>query len=159
MENIKEYVEKGEYAPKLDLEFVKRKNVALIIKYLDNYLFLKWNEKLNYRSLVTGGIEENESIMQCAIRELSEETGYYDIKKLELVDAINISKFYVEHKKQNREALYFPVLVELNSLEKRDISEEEKEQHDFVWLKLSEVKEFGLFENHIYMFYKIFEGV
>ena len=41
-------------------------------------------------------------------RELIEETGYYDIKQIQPVKAINISKFFVEHKQQNREAIYYP---------------------------------------------------
>lgn len=55
-----------------------------------------------------------------------EETGYYDIKQIKPVTGVNISKFFVEHKLQNREAIYYPYLVILNSKEQKDISEKEQ---------------------------------
>lgn len=54
--------------------------------------------------------------MEDNIKFYFEETGYYDIKSIKPVDAINVSRFFVEHKNQNREAIYYPYLVELNSL-------------------------------------------
>lgn len=113
---MKEYIEPGEYAPKPNIPFTERKNIALIIYYENKFCLLKYNN-VNYKSLVTGGIEELESPKACAIRELEEETGYYDIDKIiEVEKGIHAAKFYVEHKKQNRKAYYYPYLIILKSL-------------------------------------------
>ena len=159
MENVLEkdyyvYVEKGKYAPKEGFDIVRRENVALIIHYNDQYLFLSWNEVDYQNSLVTGGIDEGESREDAAFREIIEETGYYDIKDIVLVDAINISKFFVEHKGENREAIYYPYLITLNSLNMNPIAEEEKREHTSIWVSKDELESVDLFENHKYMLEK-----
>ena len=61
MENIDfEYIEKGEYAPRENYPWVKRENIAIIVQYKDEYLFLAWNEVNYQNSLVTGGIKKKE---------------------------------------------------------------------------------------------------
>lgn len=77
MENIDfEYIEKGEYAPRENYPWVKRENIAIIVQYKDEYLFLAWNEVNYQNSLVTGGIKKKEKKEDAIKRELEEETGY-----------------------------------------------------------------------------------
>jgi hypothetical protein len=152
------YIEKGPYAPREDLPFVKRENVALVIKYLNSYMFLSWNKVGYQKSLVTGGIDSNETKEAAVERELLEETGYYDIESIIPIPAINISKFFVEHKNQNREATYYPYLVILNSLKQQEISEEEKQEHSLIWVLKDKLDEIDLFENHRYMLNKAIEN-
>lgn len=148
-DNVKFYfTEKGEYAPKDGLPYVRRKNIAAIIKFEDQYLFLSWNETNYSNSLVTGGVDEGEVCEEAVKREVIEETGYFDIKSITKVDCINVSRFYVEHKNQNREAVYYPYLVELGSLDKRDVEEYEKKEHTCVWVPKDELDKVPLFENH-----------
>lgn len=142
------YTETGSYAPKEGLPFVRRNNIAAIIKYKSAYLFLSWNEVNYENSLVTGGIDEEEEHEKALIREIEEETGYFDIKKITPVDAVNVSRFYVEHKNQNREAVYYPYLVELNSLEKRNVDEFEMKEHTCIWVETDHLGEVHLFDNH-----------
>ncbi len=148
------YIEKGEYQPKEDLPFIKRENIAAIIRYQNRYLFLSWKE-VNYKnSLVTGGIDFNETKEEAVKREVIEETGYCDFKSITKVDCVNISKFFVEHKNQNREALYYPYLVVLNSLERRSITDDEQKEHQCIWVEEKELEELQLFENHKLMLNK-----
>ena len=142
------YTETGSYAPKEDLPFIRRNNMAAIIKYKSEYLFLSWNEVNYENSLVTGGIDEKEEHEKAVIREVIEETGYFDIKKITPIDAVNVSRFYVEHKNQNREAVYYPYLVELNSLEKRNVDAFERKEHTCIWVEKDHLEEIRLFENH-----------
>jgi hypothetical protein len=83
---------------------------------------------------------------------------YYDIKSITPISAINISKFFVEHKNQNREATYYPYLVILNSLNQQMVSEEEKQEHSLIWVLKDKLDEIDLFENHRYMLNKAIES-
>lgn len=142
------YEEKGEYAPKKGLNFVKRDNIAAIIKYEDEYLLLDYNNVNYSKSLVTGGIEDDEEMIEAVKREVIEETGYNDIKAIEPVDCVNISRFYVEHKNQNREATYYPFLVQLNSKKKEDIDIKELSEHKCFWIGEDKLDTIDIFENH-----------
>ena len=142
------YDETGEYAPRDGFEVVKRTNIAAIIKYQDEYLLLQYNNVNYSKSLVTGGIEWDEDMKDAVKREVIEETGYIDIDSIEFVDCVNISRFFVEHKKQNREATYYPFLVILKSKEKIDISSEEKNEHECVWVKEKDLENTNIFDNH-----------
>lgn len=140
--------ENGEYAPKSELDFVKRNNIAAIIKYKNEYLLLDYNNVNYSKSLVTGGIEQDEDMIDSVKREVIEETGYYDIGSIIPIDCINVSRFYVAHKNQNREATYYPFLVTLNSKNKIDITEDEIKEHKCIWIDEKELKDANIFENH-----------
>lgn len=142
------FTEKGEYASREGIPFVKRENVAAIIKYEDKYLLLSWNEVDYDKSLVTGGIDEGEDKIEAVKREVIEETGYHNFKSIEKVDCINVSRFYVEHKNQNREAIYYPYLVELSSLDKNEVDNFEEKEHTCIWLSEEEIDKIDIFDNH-----------
>jgi len=148
------YTEKGAYAPKKNLPFVKRNNIAAIVKYKNQYLFLSWNEVAYEKSLITGGIDEGEDSISALKREVTEETGYCDFKQITKVDCVNISRFFVEHKNQNREAIYYPYLVELNSLQKCEIQDYEQKEHSCIWVEEKDLSQVNLFENHRMMLEK-----
>ncbi len=148
------YEEKGAYAPKKDRPYVRRNNIAAIIKYHNRYLFLVWNEVDYGCSLVTGGIEDHEDLEAALVREVKEETGYYDIKRVVPIDCVNLSRFFVEHKDQNREAKYFPFLVELNSLNRHEMEAAEQKEHTCIWVEESDLGQMQMFENHKMMLKK-----
>lgn len=153
------YTEKGIYAPKDNLPFVKRKNIAAIIKYQTRYLFLSWNEVAYEKSLITGGIDEGEDNISALKREVIEETGYCDFKQITKVDCVNISRFFVEHKNQNREAIYYPYFVELNSLQKQEIQDCEQKEHSCIWIEEKDLNQVNLFENHRMMLEKSLQSI
>ena len=142
------FEEKGEYAPREGYEVVKRNNIAAIIKYQKEILLLNYNNVNYSMSLVTGGVEDGEEMLDAVRREVIEETGYSDIKSVTPIDCINISRFFVEHKNQNREATYYPFLVILNSKDRIEIAKEEANEHKCVWVPIEDLEATNIFDNH-----------
>ena len=64
------FEEKGAYAPREGFPFVTRKNIAAIVKFQSQYLFLSWNEVAYDGSLVTGGIDDGEDKESAVKREV-----------------------------------------------------------------------------------------
>ena len=87
-------------------------------------------------------------MIEAAKREVIEETGYLDIDSITPVNCVNISRFFVEHKSQNREATYYPFLVELKSKRKIDISDKEQKEHNCIWVKSTDLDKIDIFDNH-----------
>lgn len=60
-----------------------RKSIVALVKdpKTDKYLTINWGP-LGGRLLIGGGLEENEDAVKCALREITEETGYTDLKYL-----------------------------------------------------------------------------
>lgn len=97
---------------------VYRDCIMLVIKHPteDKYLYLH-NKKFAWNVLVQGGIEEGENPFISAIREMTEETGLYDIKSITKLDFEMDNVYYAAHKAQNRYAIIKTFYIELNSLE------------------------------------------
>lgn len=121
-------------------EIVERNNVALIIKHpiQSQYLISKWKQ-VDWSGFLTGGIEDGESREETAKKELVEESGYKNIKKVMDMNFVSNGLFYHVVKKQNRLAHYNLVFIELEDLEQNEVSAEEKLICDFVWIEESEV--------------------
>lgn len=153
------YVEKGKYSPKEGVPYVRRENIAAIVMYKGKFLLLSWNEVDYEKSLVTGGIEPGEDRKLATQREVIEETGYYDIEHIESINCINVSKFFVEHKNQNREAVYYPFLVELHSLDRKEVDPNEEKEHSCIWIEEEDINTIKIFENHKMMLKKTIEHI
>ncbi|MEK7140207.1 MAG: class I tRNA ligase family protein [Patescibacteria group bacterium] len=126
--------------PKDGLPFVDRNAIHAIVKHWseNKYLVLFW-KKVNWVTFVTGGIDTGESPQEAAVREIKEETGYINLKlKKELPRSH--SKFYHTPKKENRFAHFSNFYFELQNGEQKELSDEEKENHELKWVSPDEVE-------------------
>ncbi len=96
---------------------IERDVVILVVKHPveDKYLYLHY-KKIGWNVLVQGGIDNGENPMIAAVRELVEETGFYDIKKIERLPLDMDNIFYAAHKNENRYARAKTYFIELASL-------------------------------------------
>lgn len=118
-----------------------RKNVMAIVKHPteDKIIQIRW-KKVPWRTFVIGGVEGGETYDQAVVREVREETGYKNFKKVEKLGWQMESHFYASHKDINRQAFPQVFIVELADLEKENLTNEESQIHDVVWVPTSEIK-------------------
>ena len=129
--------------PRKDADNTTRHVVCNIIKHPteDKYLVLKYKD-LNWNNFVMGGIEEGETVVEAGIREMKEETGYYDINNAYQINATSFDEFYAAHKGVNRKIVQECIVIELNSLDKQAISKEEEDKYDRVWVEKDKLYDF-----------------
>jgi len=117
-----------------------KRNIILAVLYdpkNDKYLTLKWR-KQPWRTFVTGGIEEGENAEESAKREITEETGYADVRFVCSLGQ-NETFFFAAHKDVNRQVHVKHFLFELVDETRVPISNEEKEQYDEEWMTFEEI--------------------
>ncbi len=104
---------------KKDKQLVPRDVVSCIVVHPngDKYLIAKPKGGSNW-SPIMGGIDDGETAEATAQRELTEETGYSDVKKITVFDKRIASEFFAEHKDVNRIAYCTIVKIDLASCEK-----------------------------------------
>lgn len=119
---------------------VEKEAISVIVKHWqeEKYLILKW-KKINWSAFVTGGVEKGEVAEETAKREILEETGYFNFKSIKQISRSH-SKFYHVPKKQNIFAHFTNFYIELENGEQKEVSPEEKEKHDILWLDKKEVE-------------------
>jgi leucyl-tRNA synthetase len=131
-----------------DLPFVEREAITAIIKHWseDKYIGLRW-KKVDWETLITGGVEGGQTPEEAGIAEIKEETGYQHpvfIKQLPRTHA----QFFHVPKNQNRFAHFHVMYFELADGEQTKVSGEEQGNHDVVWLTKEEIGTFRLPESH-----------
>lgn len=139
---------KGKDTIREDKEFTPmRMTIDAIVKHpqKEEYLVLDW--KQDWTSFVIGGVEEGETLFDAVKREVKEETGFVDIKSMELLDAVHVNRAYISHKDINRYALHHPVIVELASLEQVPTLEKETKNHIWKWIKKEELIDYLNLDN------------
>ena len=137
-------IPKTEDTSKPGIPFQTREIVIVVIKHWkekDKFLLVHY-VKEDFSALLTGGIEKGETPEEAAIREVREEVGYVNIKKVKAIDTPIEERFWHTIKKVNRHAFCFPVLVELADGEKVEVSEREKSQQMEHWVYRNEIGDY-----------------
>ncbi|KKQ27262.1 MAG: Leucyl-tRNA ligase LeuS, partial [Parcubacteria group bacterium GW2011_GWB1_37_13] len=132
------------YSPKEGLPFVYRKAVECHVRNPKNnkFLYLDW-KVADWNSPVTGGIEGDENLVDAALREIHEETGYKNLKFIQELGGPIRADFYHPHKKENRRADFYGVLFELENEDRDEIPEEELTKHESVWIPKDQIQSFS----------------
>ncbi len=128
---------------KKDLPIISRNCVCAIIRNPKDgkYLCSVWRDILMH-GLITGGIEEGEDMVEGALREIYEETGYKNLKLVNNPEVAIHSFFFHRKKEINREAKFNYLFFDLINEEQDPISEEEAAIHDVVWKTRDELNNF-----------------
>ncbi|MDE1946261.1 MAG: class I tRNA ligase family protein, partial [Patescibacteria group bacterium] len=140
---------------------VKRPVVACIVKHWseDKYLFLRKKIADKATVAIAGGID-GEDIVKAGLREIREESGYLNAKYVRSLGSPVYYRFYSLSGKQNRISDLTPLYFELENGEKEEVSEDEKKQHDAVWLSKPEIEaEYLKGRAFNLIFWKRMEGV
>jgi len=126
--------------PKKGKKWSTRRNIQIIVKHPSEKKIIQiyW-KKQPWKTLVIGGAEDGESYEEAAIRELKEETGYKNIKSIRAIGWQMESHFYAAHKNINRQAFTQVFEMKLKDLEQEELSEEEKDLHNIVWVPENEI--------------------
>ncbi len=126
--------------PRLDKKIVARRAIQAIVidPKTKKVLCLRW-KKFSWTTFVTGGVENDEDIVEAAKREIAEETGYVNYKYIKTLGGPVESNFFASHKDENRKAMFNALVFELIDDTRNEMSEEEKRIHDVVWLSWDEI--------------------
>ncbi len=118
--------------------FVEREAVVVALEHWSEkkYLILKW-KKAAWYTLITGGVEKGQTPYEAAEAEIREETGYVDVEFVQSV-GMHHSKFYHIPKQENRFGHFHSFHYKLKSDKHVEISQEEKDKHEPVWMTKEE---------------------
>ncbi|MEI7689425.1 MAG: class I tRNA ligase family protein [Candidatus Saccharibacteria bacterium] len=106
----------------------------------NKYLCLKWKQ-FGWTAFITGGVESDDEgdLIASAKREITEETGYKNLKPIRVMGGQVVSEYLATHKDENRKAFASAVLFELVDSEKIEVSVEESAKHEPIWLDLADI--------------------
>lgn len=122
--------------PHVDGWEVKERNNVHAVVYdprKDAYLTLTWHD-YDWQTIVLGGIDEGEDIIECAKREIAEETGYTNVEFKKHLGAPIQTLYAAPHKKVNRLAWSTGLYFELIDDTQIEVSREEHEKFDVTWM-------------------------
>ena len=126
--------------PREGVEVVARDIVQAIIRHPreNKILMLDWKE-YGWKTFIIGGVEGDEDVVEAALREIREETGYKNLKLIRRLGGNIHTEFYAQHKKENRRAHVTGLYFQLEDLERDEVSIEEQQKHTPVWVEFDQV--------------------
>ncbi len=106
----------------------------------DGKLLITFDKRMNEHILPGGGVDEGESPEQAVVREITEETGYKNVKIVKKLGTFK-HNYYHTGQKKNVRSTETVFLVEIKNDEQVARDEKEIAKTDFMWLPIAEVKE------------------
>jgi leucyl-tRNA synthetase len=104
----------------------------------DEVISLRWKDH-PWHTLITGGVEEGEDVVEAAKREIREETGFTKLKFVKRLPYIIQAEFYAAHKHVNRKTDAHFLYFELENLNREPVAKEETAKHEVEWIKQSDL--------------------
>ena len=131
----------GANPPQEGKKWSPRRVIQAVVKHPteDKIIQIQW-KKQPWKTFVIGGAEEDESYEDAVRREITEETGYKNFRKIEPLGWQIRASFYAAHKDVNREANTQVFYVELEDLVQEELSAEEQDLHEVVWVPYTDIK-------------------
>ncbi len=129
--------------PQQGKKIIRRKTIHAIIENVqgDKVIGIKW-KKYNWQTFVIGGVEDGEDIVKAAKREAIEETGYTDLEFVRVLGDEIHSEYFATHKDVNRYADVTGVVFRMKSESKNDLSKEESDKHEVLWIEKNKIRDF-----------------
>ena len=146
---IMHYSYDDENPPRKDKEDTIRDVVHVILRNRKNdtvlMQFLKGEEwgKNKPKNFIIGGIEDGESEIEAATREIREETGYIKVKYVRTIPFKTVANFYAAHKDVNRLVYVNYLVFDLVDETQKEIIEDKyytKKSHEIKWVSSKEVE-------------------
>lgn len=129
--------------PKEGLEMVKRDTVIVHLrdKSTGKYALLDWHETLEgISTAIMGGIEPGQTPEEAALMEIKEEAALEGVRIIRRLNWITAAEYCASHKNQNRKAVAYGLLAEVDNLAGQGkIDEKELKNHTLVWVDEKEV--------------------
>lgn len=130
-------------------------NAIVLDSVTGEVLCLDWKD-FGWKTFVIGGVEEGESPVDAAKREVREETGYTELKFVKDLGRTR-SAYYAAHKGENRISNATGLLFELGSTKREPTSETDTRNHEFVWIPKDRVAAFITPSSQKYIWQKTLE--